>query len=304
MNPTLVILAAGMGSRYGGLKQMDGVGPNSETIMDYSVYDAIKAGFGKVVFVIREDFAADFKDKVSNKFTQAIEVVHVFQSLDSGIEGLSCPAHRVKPWGTGHALLVARDFVTEPFAVINADDYYGQDAFQQAFSFLSGLNDSSLGSMVGYPLENTLSDNGYVNRGICQMDENYFLIDVVEREKITSEDGIIGYPDKDENHVELSRDSIASMNFWLFHPGIFEDLAEGFNLFLQSHRMTPKSEFYIPFFVDACIKSETLQIVVLSSDDPWQGVTYREDAEIVRQEMKKMHQVGKYPTVLRFEGKL
>jgi UTP-glucose-1-phosphate uridylyltransferase len=297
---TLLILAAGMGSRYGGLKQMDAVGPNGESIIDYSVYDAIQAGFKKVVFVIRKAFEEEFKQKVSNKFRDAIEVVHVYQSLDTGFKSLPCPTERNKPWGTGHAILVTRSSIQEPFAVINADDYYGQDAFIQAQSFLSGLNDGGLAAMVGYPLINTLSEHGFVNRGVCELDENYFLNHVIECEKIrTTEHGIL-YGDKESGKISLQPDVIVSMNFWLFHSDIFEELEQAFFAFLEQKRLINKAEFYIPSFVDEQIRSELLQVLVLSSDDSWYGVTYKEDKANVVQAMKSFHESGRYPTPLTF----
>ncbi len=296
---TLLILAAGMGSRYGGLKQLDAIGPNGETIIDYSVYDAIRAGFSKVVFVIRKDFEDAFRLKVSNKFANAIEVVHVFQTLETGYDELPCPENRVKPWGTGHAILAAKNTIRNPFAVINADDYYGADAFEQAHSFLQGLNDPYLGAMVGYGLSKTLSKYGHVNRGICSVDENYFLINVMEREKIEYNGDEIVYNSDGEVKI-LDANAIASMNFWLFHPGIFNELEQAYKQFLVAYRTIPKSEFYIPTFVDEQIKSELLQIIVLLSEDSWYGVTYKKDKEAVMQAIKSLHTSEKYPKKLKF----
>jgi len=295
---TLVVLAAGMGSRYGGLKQMDGIGPDGETIIDYSIFDAIQAGFSKVVFVIREDFADDFKSRVSDKFKEAIEVVHVYQSLDTDIPELPTPVTRKKPWGTGHAILAAKDVVQEPFAAINADDYYGKDAFIQAHQFLNGLTDPALAAMVGYTLENTLSAHGHVNRGVCQMDDYYFLEEVVEREKIANQNGEISFIESNGGTSKLSAKDIVSMNFWLFHQDIFEDLATHFKAFLIEKREIPKSEFYIPSFVDQQIKNEELQVLVLISEDSWHGVTYQDDKEKVTDAMRTLHEKQVYPPTL------
>lgn len=294
---TLLVLAAGMGSRYGGLKQMDAVGPNGETIIDYSVYDAIKAGFSKVVFVIREDFAMEFKEKVSNKFTSSIVVDHVYQSLDTGIEHLPTPAERSKPWGTGHAILTAKNAVQEPFAAINADDFYGRDAFEQAHAFLSGLPSSDLSGMIGYTLEKTLSENGTVNRGICTIDEDYFLKDVVEHEKIKRTGEVITF---DESDQTLPADAIVSMNFWLFHPDMFEALEEKFEVFLEDKLDVPKSEFYIPTFVDEEIKADMTQALVMISQDAWYGVTYQDDKASVQAAIAALHASGEYPSPLEY----
>ncbi len=301
MNKTaLLILAAGMGSRYGGLKQMDGIGPNGETIIDYSVYDAIQAGFTKVVFVIREHFAEDFKQKISNKFRDSIEVIHVYQTLDTGIEHLPCPADRAKPWGTGHAMLFAKDVIQEPFAVINADDYYGQDAFIQSASFLSGLTDGNLSAMIGYALSNTLSDHGHVNRGICQLDGDHFLQAVFECEKIFKNGELIQYGNEKSGFSELFPTSVVSMNFWLFHPDIFEMLEIQFEKWLKEGLLVPKSEFYIPIGIDALINEKLLQVLVLTSQDSWHGVTYIEDKPAVEKAMLGLHKEELYPAELNF----
>lgn len=297
-NPTLVILAAGMGSRYGGLKQIDAVGPNGQTIIDYSVYDAIQAGFGKVVFIIREDFAEDFKNKVSNKFLDAIEVVLVYQTLDTGFDHLPCPEGRTKPWGTGHAMLAAKDYINEPFAVINADDYYGQSGFSQAYNFLIGLDEGSLSAMMGYSLIKTLSENGHVNRGVCLLDENYFLEEVIEREKIIKTNQGIFFGGEENKDAALSPDTIVSMNFWLFHQDIFEEIGHAFERFLEEKRLVEKSEFYIPIFVDELIREEMLQVLVLTSEDSWYGVTYQKDKPSVVTAMQKLHNEGRYPAKL------
>lgn len=294
---TLLILAAGMGSRYGGLKQMDAIGPNGETIIDYSVFDAIQAGFTKVVFVIRKDFAEDFREKVSSKFSSAIEVHHVYQSLDTGIDHLPTPTERVKPWGTGHAILAAKGVINEPFAAINADDFYGRDAFEQAQSFLSGLPSSELGGMIGYTLEKTLSENGTVNRGVCAINDDYFLVDVVEHEKIKRSGSEITFDNSDQT---LSGDAIVSMNFWLFHHDMFDALEEKFKTFLEEKLTIPKSEFYIPTFVDEEIKAEMMQALVMISQDAWYGVTYQEDKESVQQAVASLHDAGDYPSPLAF----
>ena len=245
MKPTLLILAAGMGSRYGSLKQMDGVGPANETIIDYSVYDAIQAGFGKVVFVIREFFAEDFRNHVVNKFSDQIEVVFAFQEVNTPIEGIDELPERSKPWGTAHAVLVARDVINEPFAVINADDFYGSDSFQQISQFLQNDVTTKDHAMVGFRLAKTLSPNGSVSRGVCEMDAANMLQTVVERTKIQREDGTIYYYENDQPHA-LAETSLVSMNFWGFHPSIFDHMHRMFLDFVRDNKENPKADFYIP----------------------------------------------------------
>lgn len=297
MKPTLLILAAGMGSRYGGLKQIDGLGPSGETIIDYSVYDAVKAGFGKVVFVIRKSFSDDFKKIVSDKYQSVIEVDHVFQELDSAMDGLP-KIDREKPWGTGHAVLVAKEAVKEPFAVINADDYYGNKGYEVMADFLMNSITESHYSMLGYHLSNTLSDNGSVSRGVCKSDKNNFLIDVVERTKIEREaDGNIYYHDNGDKH-SLTDNTIVSMNFWGFHPNIFEKTSEYFREFALENKSNPKAEFYIPLVVNKMLKENIIKMKVLESKAMWFGITYKEDRPVVVESFSRLTKKGTYPTPL------
>lgn len=298
MKPTLLILAAGMGSRYGGLKQLDSLGPNSETIIDYSVHDAFKAGFGKVVFVIRESFAQEFKEKVSNKYTPFIKVDHVFQELDSETEGLP-KINREKPWGTGHAVLVAKNIIKEPFAVINADDYYGTKGYQTMAKFLINDVSETNYSMMGYYLRNTLSDNGSVSRGVCTSDKNGYLIDVVERTRILrEEDKKIYYYASDKEKHHLPDNTIVSMNFWGFHPNIFQKTSEYFRAFALENQLNPKSEFYIPLVVNKLLEEKLIKLKVLESNALWFGVTYKEDKSLVAESLKKLTNDGIYPSPL------
>jgi dTDP-glucose pyrophosphorylase len=279
-NPSLVILAAGMGSRYGGLKQLDQLGPSGETIIDYSLYDALEAGFKKIVFVIRKNFEQEFKEKISNKIADKVEVCHVFQEFDTKIDGLIMEVPlREKPWGTGHAILVCESVVKEPFAVINADDYYGKDAFKQIYNFLTTEVSPSSYGMVGYSLDKTLSENGYVSRGVCQTEDG-LLKEIKERTKIKREEDGIFYIDGDEK-FELPENSVVSMNFWGFDNSIFPKLKDSFNGFLAEKSTDPKAEFFIPIIVDELINSGEVELKVMTSTDQWYGVTYKEDKEMV-----------------------
>jgi dTDP-glucose pyrophosphorylase len=278
---SLVVLAAGMGSRYGGLKQLEGLGPNGETILEYSIYDAVQAGFNKVVFIVRDFFLEEFKKKVSYKYESAIEVEFVCQDVNPALPGIDYPWERSKPWGTAQAVLTAQDLIHEPFAVINADDYYGQSSFQTMAAYLRSEVSEEEYSMVGYVLQNTLSDQGYVNRGVCQMDETGYLSDIVEILKIRLVDSKIYFGEGD--HVqELDGNRVVSMNFWGFHPNLFKFLKDGFNQFVQKNLNNPKAEYYIPSIIDELIKQGKIRLKVLKSDDLWYGVTYKEDAEQVR----------------------
>ena len=297
MKPTLVILAAGMGSRYGGLKQLDGVGPNQEVIIEYSIYDAIRAGFGKVVFVIRKDIEDAFRKTFGNKFEDKIEVAYAFQAIDSPIEGLTDIPKREKPWGTGHAVLVAKEVVDTPFAVINADDYYGISSFQSMAAFLTNECTPDHYSMIGYELNKTLSDAGHVNRGVCYVDGNGYLTDVVERHKVhRSEEGIT-YEEEGGRH-ELSSDALVSMNFWGFHPNIFEITRRQFLEFVDSHRDQPRAEFYIPLVVNNLINSGQIKLSVIPNQEKWYGVTYKEDKEMVVNAFHKLVADRMYPSSL------
>lgn len=302
MKPTLLVLAAGMGSRYGGLKQMDPMGPNGETVLDYSVYDAIRAGFGRVVFIIREDFATDFKEQVGAKFADKIEVDYAYQDLNDLPAGFSLPEGRTKPWGTTHAILAARNIMSTPFAVINADDFYGSDSFQQITSYFDETAKSSDGidhyCMVGYKLANTLSDHGNVNRGICS-DVDGFLKDVEEHLDIEVEsDGICRGENLAGERVTLSTDCIASMNFWGFPPSIMIDLEEHFTAFLKERGEEMKSECYIPTVVDEMLKSGKADCNILETSSSWFGVTYPQDKEMVVSSINKLIDQGDYPSQL------
>lgn len=297
MKPTLVVLAAGMGSRYGGLKQLDTLGPSGETIMDYSVFDAIRAGFGKVVFVIRKSFEKDFREIFVSKLEGKIDVELVFQELDNIPEGISYPEERTKPWGTGHAILVAKDAVKEPFVVINADDFYGAEAYQETAEFLNTKASEKEYAMCGYQLGKTLSDFGSVSRGVCQTDANGYLETVVERTSITKEKGVVTYTEGDEKH-ELSENDIVSMNFWGFHPSIFMHLEEKFTEFIKANSDDIKSEFYIPFVVDDLMKEGKVKTTVLKSESTWFGVTYQEDRPATVNKIKSLVESGKYPNKL------
>ncbi|QZT37776.1 nucleotidyltransferase [Halosquirtibacter xylanolyticus] len=294
MKPTLLILAAGMGSRYGGLKQLDAFGPSGETILEYSIYDAIRAGFGKVVFVIRKSFAEEFKSKFASKLEGKIEVDYVFQELDNLPEGYSLPEGREKPWGTGHAVLVAKDAIKEPFAIINADDFYGKDAFVALSQYLSSCTKQSEYCMVGYHLHKTLSDFGSVSRGVCKTDENDMLVEITERTKIVGEeDGIYYYEGEEKNLLDPK--TAVSMNCWAFMPGFFDYLQKGFVSFLGRAGEEMKSEYFFPFEVSDQLKSDNITVKVLDSDADWFGVTYPEDKPEVQSKLNKLIKRGDYP---------
>ena len=298
---TLLVLAAGMGSRYGGLKQLDAVGPNGETVIDYSVFDAIRAGFSKVVFIIREEFSDDFKSIVGEKFKDKIDVGYAYQSLDSLPTGFELSPTRIKPWGTGHAILSACSQINEPFAVINADDFYGNEAYEKIFEYLSNVAiDSSPAEfcMVGYPLKNTLSEHGSVSRGVCLVDDNCKLLSVNELTKIHELDGVILNNSNNERCAELTGEEIVSMNMWGFSQQIFKQLDYLFVQFLSANSQDIKSEFYIPFAVDDLIKSDSATVQVLSTKGKWFGVTYKEDKEEVEAAICSLISRGDYPSKL------
>lgn len=297
MSATLIILAAGMGSRYGGLKQMDEVGPNGEAIIDYSLYDAIRAGFGKVIFVIRHDFADAFKDRFNPRLKGRIEVEYVYQSLDKLPEGFSLPPQREKPWGTAHALLMADGVATGPMAVINADDFYGNKAYRAMADFLNNSNDPAEYSMIGYNVENTLSDHGTVSRGVCATDANGYLTTVVERTKIIGESDGIYYYEEDGKHP-LNPKSPVSMNFWGLKPNVFQYLKEGFADFLTHHAQELKSEYFIPLLINDNIVNGNIKTKVIECDSPWFGVTYIEDKPIVKGRIAQLIEEGVYPAHL------
>jgi hypothetical protein len=299
MKPTLFVLAAGMGSRYGGLKQLDGLGPNGETIMDYSIYDAIKAGFGKLVFVIRKSFEADFKDVVVNKFKNLIDVEIVFQDVSSVPEGFAYNPEREKPWGTNHAVLMGKDVIKEPFAVINADDFYGQESFAVLADFLRSVaGKKNQYCMVGYHVGNTLSESGSVSRGVCVVDENGYLKNVVERTHIEEKSGAIVYLDEKGEEVTIPANTPVSMNMWGFTPDYFDYSLAYFKQFLTEHGDKLKSEFYIPLAVNNLIVEKMASCKVLDTTSKWFGVTYAEDRPQVVLKINELIRKGVYPNQL------
>ncbi len=299
MKPTLFVLAAGMGSRYGSLKQLDPLGPNGETIMDYSIFDALRAGFGRIVFVIRKDFEDDFRKKILSKYENHIPVSIVFQSLDALPEGYTCPPDRTKPWGTNHAVLMGKGVINEPFAVINADDFYGRDAFEVIAKELSRDHDKKGDyCMVGFRVGNTVTENGSVSRGVCSTADG-LLSSVIERTAITCEpDGAIVYADENGAKVRLDPMTPVSMNLWGFTPDYFDFSEREFKIFLDEKLNTPKSEYYIPSAVDTLIKSGEATVKVLDTDSKWFGVTYAADREGVVAKLAELHRQGAYPEKL------
>jgi choline kinase len=295
--PTLVILAAGMASRYGSMKQIAGFGPSGETIMDYSIYDAIRAGFGKVVFIIREDFAENFKAIMEPKLKGKIETDYVYQALDYFLpEGFELPTDRVKPWGTAHAVLCAKDAVHENFVVINADDFYGRDGFEKAFKFCQdGCTDTSYG-IIGYTLSKTLSNNGTVSRGVCKTDANDNLVEINERTKIywKGEGDKVVYEDETGVH-EVPGDSPVSMNFFCFAPNVFKLTQDWFGPFVEANKDNLKAEFFIPLVCSKYIAEDLGVIKVVPTDAQWFGVTYKEDAPIVQESINELVASGAYP---------
>lgn len=297
MQPTLLILAAGMASRYGSMKQTEGFGPSGETIMDYSIYDAIRAGFGKVVFIIRKDFAEGFKASFEPKLQGKIKTEYVYQEMDSYLDGLEIPAGRTKPWGTAHAVLCGKDVINEPFAVINADDYYGVDAFVKAADFLNNKCDEKHYAIIGYELERTLSDHGSVSRGVCQVDAENNLVSIKERTKIYKEDGVITYEDEDGKHTVPS-DSSVSMNFWCFSPALFKPTEKLFSDFVRKNTENIKAEFFIPIVAEDFMENQGGKISVIPTSSQWFGVTYKEDAPVVKASVDKLVADGVYPSQL------
>ncbi len=285
---TLVVMAAGMGSRFGGLKQIEPIGPGGEVLLDYSVYDAVKAGFTKVVFVIKHAIEKDFKEMVGKRIANRVKVEYVFQETDKLPDGYTCPTDREKPWGTAHAILCCKDAVKEPFAVVNADDYYGRSAFQQMADFLN--TDSPDYAMVGFRLANTLTENGYVSRGVCEIEDG-LLKTVTERTKIvdckyTEDDGA--------TWIELPADTVVSMNLWGFRPDVFGYIETGFKKFLDEKINVPKSEYYLPSVVSERIENGEKQVRVLVAEEKWYGVTYKEDKQVVVDAITKMMNKGLY----------
>ena len=300
MKPTLLVLAAGMGSRYGSLKQIDPVGPSGETIIDYSIYDAARAGFGKVVFIIRKSFEQDFKDIFITKLQPYIPVEYVFQEIDNVPEGLSFSPDRSKPWGTAHAILMAKDIIHEPFAVINGDDFYGSDAFKTMADFLNSLtaDQQTQSSLVGYHVGNTMSENGTVSRGVCQEDADENLVSVTERTNIQYIDGGIAYQETDGEPVFLDPETLVSMNFWGFTPEYFKQTESMFIDFVKANSDNLKAEFYIPTAIDKLISSSAATVKVLRSSAKWFGVTYKEDKPLVIEKLAQLIKAGIYPAQL------
>jgi len=295
---TLVILAAGMGSRYGGTKQLDAVSGNDETIMDFSLFDAIKAGFTKVVFVIRKDILEEVREDYNKKLKGKVEVQYVCQEV-TNVPDKFKENNRVKPWGTGHALLVAKDLIKDNFCVINADDFYGYDAFKSIISFLKETKeDSTNHAMVGYQIFNTLSDNGSVSRGECFIGENNKLNQIIERTSITKKDSEIVFTNDNDEELVLSNETLVSMNFWGFTPDFLKSLDGQFHAFLEMNSQEPKSEFFLPSTVDRLIKENKATVDVLKTTAKWMGVTYREDKDTVMAKVAGFKAAGLYPSKL------
>jgi len=294
MKPTLLILAAGMASRYGSMKQVDGFGPNGETIIDYSIYDAIKAGFGKVSFIIREEFADNFKAIFEPKLKGRIETDYVYQSYDLKPFGIDKTIERAKPWGTAHAVLAARNQINEPFCVINADDFYGYDSFEKMAKFLTTEVADDRYSLVGYQIDKTLSEYGSVSRGVCKVDDKGNMLEVNERTQVYFKDGGVVY---EESGVEtpLPLDTRVSMNFWGFSPAVFKQSEEMFRKFVDANENNPKSEFFIPLVADQLIKSGIASFKVIPTASKWFGVTYKEDKPIVQKCISDLVNSGVYP---------
>jgi bifunctional N-acetylglucosamine-1-phosphate-uridyltransferase/glucosamine-1-phosphate-acetyltransferase GlmU-like protein len=296
--PTLVILAAGMGSRYGGLKQLDTFTPEGDTIIDFSIYDALQAGFGKFVFIIRKSIEAEFKAEIEKKLKGKAEVVYVFQEIDKVPDKFKNP-NRVKPWGTGHAMLMAKDCVKENFAIINADDFYGREAFTAMAEYLRKTDkDSYHFSMMAYLLKNTVSDYGFVSRGECEVNENGFLTRVTERTHIEKIKGQLVRKDDAGNLIPIDENTVVSMNFWGFTPKCFEFAEALFEEFLEKNKDNLKAEYFIPLIVNGFLKADTASVRVLTSNAKWFGVTYQEDKEMVEKEIQQLKKNKLYPTHL------
>jgi choline kinase len=295
MKPTLLILAAGMASRYGSMKQVDGFGPNGETIIDYSIYDAIKAGFGKITFIIREEFLDSFKAIFEPKLAGRIETDYVFQNYDLKPFGIDKTIERAKPWGTAHAVLAARNQVHEPFCVINADDFYGYDSFEKMAKFLTTEVSDERYAMIGYQVDRTLSDYGSVSRGVCKVDDGGNMVEVNERTEVYfKEDGSVAYKDSEGEHP-LDSNTRVSMNFWGFTPAVFKQSEQMFRDFVEKNESNPKSEFFIPLVADQLIKSGEASFKVIPTGSKWFGVTYKEDKPIVQKSISELVANGTYP---------
>ncbi len=299
MKPTLFVLAAGMGSRYGGLKQMDGLGPNGETIMDYSIYDAVRAGFGKVVFVIRHSFEDDFRNKIIKKYENVIPVELVFQELDYLPEGFPLNPERVKPWGTNHAVLMGKDVIREPFAVINADDFYGRESFAILADSLKELaGKTNEYCMIGYRVGNTLSESGAVARGVCEVNKDSYLTTVVERTHIERVDGVVKYKDENGEFVSINDNTPVSMNMWGFTPDYFDYSESYFIDFLKQNADNIKAEYFIPLLVNDLINTNKIKLKVLDTPSKWFGVTYADDRPAVVAKINTLIEAGEYPAKL------
>lgn len=299
MGPECIVLAAGMGSRYGGLKQIDPIGPNGETIIDYSIYDAKRAGFEKIVFVIRKEIEKDFVELVGKRFENVIDIAYAYQEIDALPNGHTTPKDRVKPWGTGHAILVAKDKINNPFLVINGDDFYGKNSFQIAADYLKSAKDKEKADymMVGFSVAKTLSENGTVSRGICEVNENKALVEVNERTQV----GYLNNALVDQAVTppfSIRENAIASMNMFGFTPSLFEHLETQFDTFLKEKGQEMKSEFYIPSVVNSTIQNELADVTVLETPDQWYGVTYKEDRPSVKKGLEKLINDGTYPAKL------
>jgi len=296
---SLVIMAAGMGSRYGGIKQLEPVGPNGEIIMDYSIYDAIEAGFNKVVFIIRKDLEKDFKEVIGNRIEKHVNVEYVFQELNDLPNGYKVQEGRTKPWGTGQAVLCCKNVVNEPFAVINADDYYGKESFILIYNFLNSENDPNVYCMAGFVLGNTLSENGAVTRGICKTDNNGWLVDIVETGGIIRDGNVAKARDKNEKEITIDLDSVVSMNMWGFKPSLFNELEKGFEEFLSALKPDDvKKEYLLPEVVGKLVNSGKVKVKVLKTTDQWFGVTYKEDKNFVVSSIRNLIDKGVYPAKL------
>lgn len=299
---TLVIMAAGMGSRYGGLKQIDPIGPGGEIILDYSVYDAVKAGFDKVIFVIKEEIEKDFKEIIGNKFDGVVDIDFAYQDINNLPEGFTVPEGRVKPWGTGHAVLSCKGMIDGPFAVINADDYYGRETFELIYNELKkekAEGDRYEFCMVGFRVENTLTENGHVARGVCQTNAEGYLTDIVERTKIAIRDGKIMFTEDEESWTEIPEGTTVSMNCWGFSPVMMDELENRFAACLEKNRDNMlKCEYFLPFVVDELLKEDKAEVKVLSTKEKWYGVTYKEDKEVVVNAIREKVEKGEYPPCL------
>lgn len=299
MKSTLLVLAAGLGTRYGGLKQIDDVGPHGQTLIDYSVYNAIRVGFDRIVFVIRHYFEDPFREKVTSKFDRFVETAYAYQETDACLDGFELVDDREKPWGTGHAILVSRDVINEPFAVMNADDYYGINALRTILRFITADHASENDhAMVGYTLRNTLSDYGAVSRGVCECDGDRFLRTIVERKEVRKTPDGVHYVDADGTAYALTGDEIVSMNLWGFQPSIFDHIQAQFGQFLKDQSTSTDSELLIPSVVDDLLKSGNGTVKVLRTEDSWFGITYRKDKYVAAQCIRKLTDEGLYPEKL------